>query len=415
MSMRIRRRTVRRPEPLVRVRVLPPKLPRLPRLLPKRKPRPEPLVKVRVLPPKLPRLPRPLPKRKPRPEPLVKVRVLPPKLPRIRLERPRPKPFRERNPVVVGAVGLTVLALLTVAAFNADRLPLIGGGDTYSAAFSEAGGLKPGDEVRIAGVKVGKVEGVDLAGDHVKVTFKVKGRPAFGTDTGASIRVKTILGAKYLALYPKGPGRLKPGSEIPLRRTVSAYDVVQAFSDLTTTTEKVDTDRLAKALDTLSVTFQDSPEEVRASIKGLSRISRTVASRDKALRGLLDHADGVTEVLAGHTKDFSALVKDGDALFKEIGKRRTAIHKLLKSSALLGIELSGLVDDNSKEIGPALKNLNTFVKMLERNQTSLDRSVRLLAPYVRLFTNTLGNGRWFDSYVQNLVAAPVTPRTGGTR
>ncbi|WP_416237128.1 MCE family protein [Streptomyces sp. RB17] len=333
----------------------------------------------------------------------------------MRLGRPRLKPFRERNPVVVGAVGLTVLALLTFAAFNADSLPLIGGGDTYTAAFSEAGGLKPGDEVRIAGVKVGKVDGVDLDGDHVKVTFKVKGHPGFGTDTGAAIRVKTILGAKYLALYPKGPGQLKPGSEIPLGRTVSAYDVVQAFSDLTTTTEAVDTDRLAKALDTISLTFRDSPEEVRASIKGLSRISRTVASRDKALRGLLDHANGVTKVLAGHTKDFSALVKDGDALFKEIDKRRAAIHALLRSSALLGIELSGLVDDNSKEIGPALKNLNTFLKMLERNQASLNRSVQLLAPYVRLFTNTLGNGRWFDSYVQNLVAAPVTPRTGGTR
>ena len=383
--------------------------------VPRRRRRPEPLVKVRVLPPKLPRLPRLLPQRRPRPQPLVKVRVLPPKLPRIRLKRPRLKPFREQNPVVVGAVGLTFLALLTFAAFDADSLPLIGGGDTYSAAFSEAGGLKPGDEVRIAGVKVGKVDGVDLDGDHVKVTFKVKGRPAFGTDTGAAIRVKTILGAKYLALYPKGPGQLKPGSEIPLGRTVSAYDVVQAFSDLTTTTEAVDTDRLAKALDTLSLTFRDSPEEVRASIKGLSRISRTVASRDQALRGLLDHADGVTKVLAGHTRDFSALVKDGDALFKEIDKRRAAIHTLLKSSALLGVELSGLVDDNSKEIGPALKNLDTFLKMLERNQASLDRSVQLLAPYVRLFTNTLGNGRWFDSYVQNLVAAPVTPRTGGTR
>ncbi|MPY39636.1 MCE family protein [Streptomyces phyllanthi] len=327
----------------------------------------------------------------------------------------RPKPFRERNPVVVGAVGLTTLTLLTVAAFNADSLPLIGGGETYSAAFSEAGGLKPGDEVRIAGVKVGKVEDVDLDGDHVKVTFKVKGDPGFGTGTGASIRVRTILGAKYLALHPEGPGQLEPGSEIPLRRTVSAYDVVQAFSDLTTTTEEVDTDRLAKALDTISTTFQDSPAEVRASIKGLSRISRTVATRDKALRGLLDHANGVTEVLAERSEDFSALVKDGDKLFREISRRREAIHKLLRSSALLGVELSGLVEDNREEIGPALKNLNTFVRMLERNQASLDRSVRLLAPYVRVFTNTLGNGRWFDSYVQNLVAAPVVPRTGGSR
>nr|WP_055494756.1 MCE family protein [Streptomyces sp. TP-A0356] len=325
------------------------------------------------------------------------------------------KPFRERNPAVVGAVGLTTLVLLTVAAFNADSLPLIGDGDTYSAAFSEAGGLKPGDEVRIAGVEVGKVKGVDLEGDHVRVTFKVKGGPAFGTATGASIRVRTILGAKYLALLPKGPGRLRPGSEIPLRRTVSAYDVVQAFSDLTTTTEQVDTGRLAKALDTISTTFQDSPAEVRASIKGLSRISRAVASRDEALRELLKHANGVTGVLAAHTKDFSALVKDGDQLFKEISRRRAAIHALLKTSALLGIELSGLVEDNRAQIGPALRNLDTFVRMLERNQASLDRSVKLLAPYIRVFTNTLGNGRWFDSYIQNLVAAPVVPRTGGSR
>ncbi|MFI5684399.1 MCE family protein [Streptomyces sp. NPDC051636] len=324
-------------------------------------------------------------------------------------------PFRERNPVVIGAAGLTVLALLTLAAFNVDSLPFIGDGRTYSAAFSEAGGLKPGDEVRIAGVKVGKVEDVDLDGDHVKVTFKVKGDPRFGTETGASIRVKTILGAKYLALHPKGPGQLKSGSEIPLRRTVAAYDVVQAFSDLTTTSEKVDTDRLAKALDTISTTFQDSPAEAQASIKGLSRISRTVASRDKALGELLDHANGTTGVLAERSGDFTALVKDGDKLFKEISKRRKAIHKLLKTSAALGIELSGLVEDNDKEIGPALKGLKHVVQMLERNQSSLDRSVKLLAPYVRLFTNTLGNGRWFDSYVQNMVAAPVAPRTGGTQ
>ncbi|MET7312554.1 MCE family protein [Streptomyces sp. NPDC005571] len=324
-------------------------------------------------------------------------------------------PFREKSPVVIGAVGVTTLALLALAAFNADSLPLIGDGETYSAAFSEAGGLKPGDEVRIAGVKVGKVDEVDLDGDHVKVTFRVTGEPEFGTRTGAAIRVKTILGAKYLALQPKGTGQLRPGSEIPLNRTVPAYDVVAAFSDLTTTTEKVDTARLAKALDTISTTFEDSPTEVRASIKGLSKISRTVASRDQSLRQLLDHAHGVTGVLKNRSEEFVVLVRDGDKLFKEIARRRAAIHSLLKSSAAVGIQLSGLVEDNRKQIGPALKGLNSVVTMLERNQASLDRSIKLLAPYVRVFTNTLGNGRWFDSYIQNVVAAPVVPRKGGSR
>ncbi|WP_267241642.1 MCE family protein [Streptomyces sp. PR69] len=326
-------------------------------------------------------------------------------------------PFRDRNPVVIGAAGLTAVTLLITAAFHVESLPLIGGGQTYSAAFSEAGGLKPGDEVRIAGVKVGKVDGVGLDGGHVKVTFRIDDEDRkLGSRTGASIRVKTILGAKYLALQPKGEGRLKPGGEIPLKRTVPAYDVVEAFSDLTVTTEQIDKERLAAALDTLSTTFEDAPDEVKASIQGLSKLSRTVASRDEALRTLLDHADGVTGVLAERRKEFSRLVRDGDKLLAEIHARREAIHALLKSSVALSVQLSGLVKDNRQAIGPALKRLNTVVRMLERNQASLDRSVRLLAPYARVFTNTLGNGRWFDSYIQNMVApTPVVPRTGDSR
>jgi phospholipid/cholesterol/gamma-HCH transport system substrate-binding protein len=319
-------------------------------------------------------------------------------------------PFRERNPVTIGAVGLTTIALLVTAAFNVEDLPLIGSGDEYSAAFSEAGGLKSGDEVRIAGVKVGKVDEVDLDGDHVKVTFRVKDDPRFGTRTGASIRVKTILGAKYLSLEPEGPGQLEAGSEIPLKRTVAAYDVVEAFSDLTTTTEKVDTKRLASAMDTISQTFKDSPAEVKASINGLSRLSRTVAKRDQELGQLLDHANGVTGVLSDRSRTLIKLMKDGDKLFKDINKRRAIIRSLLKNAAALGVQLSGLVDDNRKQIGPALKRLNKVVDLLERNEGSLNRSVKLLAPFSRVFTNTLGNGRWFDSYIENLVAAPVVPR-----
>ena len=95
------------------------------------------------------------------------------------------KPFRERNPVVVGAISLVVLAVTLVAALRADDLPIIGGGDTYHAMFTEAGGLKVNDEVRIAGVRVGKVDEVELAGDEVRVSFKVDDAADFGSDTRA--------------------------------------------------------------------------------------------------------------------------------------------------------------------------------------------------------------------------------------
>src|SRR5690349_22784701 len=111
-------------------------------------------------------------------------------------------PFRERNPVTIGAISIAAILALLVVAFKAGDLPIIGGGDTYYAAFSEAGGLKPNDEVRIAGVRVGKVRSVELDGDHVKVAFQVDGSADFGPETAAQIKVKTILGAMFLALEP---------------------------------------------------------------------------------------------------------------------------------------------------------------------------------------------------------------------
>src|SRR4051794_39934165 len=158
------------------------------------------------------------------------------------------KPFRERNPVKIGAVSLLAILALLVAAMRADSLPLIGGGDTYYADFSDSSGIKPNDEVRIAGVRVGKVTGVGLDGDHVKVTFKISSSADFGTETNAEIKVKTLLGAMFLALEPKGSGQLKAGTTIPASRTKSAYDVVEAFSGLAERAEQINLPQLTTSL-----------------------------------------------------------------------------------------------------------------------------------------------------------------------
>ena len=314
-------------------------------------------------------------------------------------------PFRERNPVVVGAVGLGVIVVMLLLAFNIDALPLLAG-KSYSAALSEAGGLKTGDDVRIAGVKVGKVTGVDLDGDHVRVDFRVGRSTDLGRRTSAAVRIKTILGQKFLALDPAGRGEL---TQIPLSRTTPAYDVVEAFSDLGTTTGSIDTQQLATALDTVASTFQDSPEDVRAAVDGLGRLSRTIASRDQQIRDLLEHANGVTGVLAARNKELVSLLSDGDLLLQELRARRDDIHTLLVSTVTLSQQLTGLVRDNRQAIRPALENLKNVLATLQANQDNLDRSIKLLAPFVRVFANTTGNGRWFDTYIQNLVPVPGGP------
>ncbi len=218
-------------------------------------------------------------------------------------------PFRERNPVVVGAISLVVVLGLILLAFNAEKLPVIGGGDTYYADFGEAGGLKANDEVRIAGVRVGKVDSVSLDGDHVKVAFRIENGADFGADTRAAIKVKTLLGAMYLSLEPAGGGQMKKGSEIPLTRTSSPYDVVQAFSGLARTSEQIDTHQLARSLTTLADLTRNTPQNFRKALAGVSALSSNLAARNEQIGTLLGNLRSVTTTLNARDQDIVGLMR----------------------------------------------------------------------------------------------------------
>ena len=320
-------------------------------------------------------------------------------------------PFRERNPVKIGAASIASIILLILVAFKADSLPLIGGGDTYYASFSDSSGLKPNDEVRIAGVRVGKVNSVTLDGDHVRVAFKIKTSSKFGTKTGAQIKVKTLLGAMFLALEPAGPGQLKKGSTIPESRTQSAYDVVEAFSGLAERAGKIDLPQLTKSLNTLADATKNTPAALKSTLKGLSALSANVADRDAQVNELLGNLKKVSGVLADRNADIVTLMKNSDTLLRAVVARREAVHTLLVSTSKLSTELTALVQQSRADLKPAQANLTGVVSVLKKNQTNLDNSLRLLAPFYRVFTNTLGTGPWFDTWISNL---PPGPALGGT-
>lgn len=321
--------------------------------------------------------------------------------------------FRERNPIPIGAIGLSVLSVLMVVAFNVESLPLIGGGDRFHASFSEAAGLKPRDHVRVAGVKVGEVESVELEGAHVRVDFRVEPDVELGAETRAEIRIATILGQKYVALYPEGEEPLPSGSEIPLSRTDAPYSVIDAFSGLTTRVQEIDSERLGKAFDTLATTFEDAPEEVRDSLRGLTRLSKTISSRNQKLSELLSHAESVSQVLAERNKEFVTLIRDADLLLRELDRRQELIHQLLVNTVRLSNQLTALVEENEEQLEPALQRLEDVVDILRRNEEKIRKSMELLAPFVREFTDTLGSGRWFDTYLQNVAPLPTSVRPPG--
>ena len=307
----------------------------------------------------------------------------------------------ERSIRRLGVVSLVVLLLVMAAAFNLQKFPGFRG-TTYHADFTDASGLARGDMVQIAGVRVGRVDSIDVHGDHVRVNFDVHDA-AFGDRTTASVEVLNLLGSKYLDLTPAGSGKMPGGSTIPVSRTRASYDIVGTLSDLTTTTERIDTDRLAQALDTLAGTVDAASPQVHDSFTGISRLSRTIASRDREIGDLLRHADDVTALLADRKDDLVALMRSGDKVFAEIRRRKQAIHALLVDANRLAVALRGIVRDNQAVIGPVLKDLETVTGLLRKRERALQQTIHNLGPYADILINVIGTGPWFDAYVPNLV------------
>ncbi|MEA5364046.1 MCE family protein [Amycolatopsis sp., V23-08] len=329
------------------------------------------------------------------------------------------KSFKERNPLVLGVVGSVALAALLTLTFNYDNLPIVGGGTTYAAEFSEAAGLQADDEVRIAGIKVGEVRDVALSDDHVLVHFRVKDAWV-GDRTSVQIKIKTLLGRKFLALDPSGDAVQNPDQAIPRTRTVTPYDVTDAFNGLANTVGSIDTKQLADSFTTLSDTFRNSPEHVRSALDGLSQLSKTVSSRDSQISELLANARTLTTTLANSNDDFEKLIDDGNLLLTELNRRRDAIHDLLTGSARLADQLSGLVQDNTAQLKPALESLKQVTDLLKRQNDNLTKGLQLAGPYFRVVTNTTGNGHWIDAYLCGLLPEnhdPCVPpkNPGGTK
>ena len=114
---------------------------------------------------------------------------------------------------------------------------------------------------------------------------------------------------------------------------------------------------------------------------------------------MLDQRDG----------DIITLMQSATTLFDALDARRQSIHNLLVSTSDLSQKLTALIGNTRQDLKPALDQLGQVVAVLNKNEDNIDESLRLMAPFYRVFANTLGSGPWFDTYIQNMPPVPNGP------
>jgi phospholipid/cholesterol/gamma-HCH transport system substrate-binding protein len=311
------------------------------------------------------------------------------------------KTFSERNPFVIGAIGIVVALTAGWLSLNYDKLPLLHQVTEYSAYFAEAGGLAPGNPVQVSGLRVGEVSAVELAGPQVLVKFKVEDGIRLGDRTEAAIKVRTLLGTKLLEISSRGGGRLHEA--IPLERTTSPYELTDALGDLSTTVSGLNTDQLSRSLQVLSDTFANTPPDLRAAVRGVARFSETLNNRDAQLRTLLENADKATTVLAERSNQVVGLVHNTDALLVQLRSQSSALDQISNNISALARQFKAFIAENRETLKPALDKLNSVLTIVDNRKERIQAAIKGLNAYALSLGESVSAGPFFKTYLANLI------------
>lgn len=311
------------------------------------------------------------------------------------------KPFSERNPVILGVISAVVLAALMIGALQFRDLLTFARAHTYTASFADAGGLKTGAAVLVAGYEVGEVKDIALVDSHALVTFEVDDDIRVGDRSEAAIKTKVLLGSKMLEVTPRGEGTQH--GTIPEERTTSPYQLPDALGDLSATISGLNTDQLSSSLTVLSQTFADTPPQLRAAMVGVARFSETLDQRDAQLRSLLGNANEATAILAQRSDQIVSLVHNTNALLVELESQSSALDHLSANFVALSKQLKGLIADNRTTLKPTLDRLNGVLTIVDNRKTKIQEALKGLRDYAISLGESVGSGPFFKAYLANLL------------
>ncbi|QWF83866.1 MCE family protein [Amycolatopsis sp. CA-230715] len=305
------------------------------------------------------------------------------------------RPFRERDPRKLAAVGVTALVLAVAAAIGVPQLVFYTRTAAYTAELANAAGLRADDQVFVAGVPTGRVRTIALAGDRVRVDFRLDRDQPLGDATTAGVKIQTVLGKRYLDVRPGGAGALPGGGTIPLARTSVPFSLDDLGRSAADTTRQLDLGSLRKMITTLR---DNAPDAKLAgdALTGVTSATSVFTKYSKGIQDLLAGARSVTSMLTGQQDSLVKLLGDTDLVTRALIARKDTLNQLVSDVGRLADRVRSFLDTNRPLVQPLVQRLGETVKTLTDNAADLGRTIDLLAPTGRYLANATGNGPWID-------------------
>ncbi len=285
----------------------------------------------------------------------------------------------------------------------------------YKAVFSDATGVVAGDDIRVAGVKVGTVKEVEVVDrTRARVTFTMRDSVPLTDASHLTVKFRNLVGQRYIAVTQEvgGTSKLAAGSTVPIDHTTPALDLTVLFNGFKPLFAALSPSDINKLSYEIVQVFQGEGGTVEGLLADTASLTSTLADRDEVIGDLVSNLNTVLEHVADRDEELSRLIQSFRTLVSGLNKDRDAILGPLNQISELSVETASLVQGLRPELVGDLKELRRLSTTLDRNKGEIDRAIQVLPIKLNKMGRTAIYGSFFNFYLCEFHGRVVLP--GGT-
>ncbi|MCE7005693.1 MCE family protein [Kibdelosporangium philippinense] len=273
--------------------------------------------------------------------------------------------------------------------------------NTYSARFTDVTSLMPGDDVRIAGVRVGQVEEVGIADrKQAEVKFSVDAGRQLPAGVTATIKFRNLVGQRYIALAQgTGTGVLAPDATIPLERTRPALDLTELFNGFKPLFRALSPDDVNKLSYEIIQVLQGEGGTVESLLSHTASLTQTIADKDAVIGEVITNLNGLLDTVNARGQQLSDLVVQLQQLVSGLAADRKPIGDAIQALSGLAGTTAGLLDEAREPLRDDIAALGTFTKNLNDNEQIVEHFFQFMPEKLSTLTRTASYGSWFNFYL----------------
>ncbi len=274
---------------------------------------------------------------------------------------------------------------------------------TYSARFADATNLLEGDDVRISGVVVGKIESVEIVDRRLaEVRFSVQQGTKLPASSIASIRYLNLIGQRYLAIEP-GPGptseTLPVGASIPLERTRPALNLTVLFNGFKPLFQGLDPQQVNKLSFEIIQVLQGEGGTVESLVASTASLTNTIADKDQVIGEVITNLNRVLDTVNARDQQLSALISQLQRLVSGLAADREPIGEAIVALNDLTETTAGLVGQAREPLRQDIAALRDLAGNLNDSEQVVENTLQVLPEKLNAITRTGSYGSWFNFYL----------------